>query len=155
MEMSIYLIAPLALDKICRACLSESVNMKPLFGSCLDEMFVNFASIQVHENDGLPNLMCVRCVLLCSRAYAFKQLCEKNDKILKQYISPEFQDQLAKSLIQQEIKEESQEPITDAVITDENPPEFVDVNYIDNGTYKIEVIELFIKFIVTTFLDLG
>lgn len=41
--------------------------------------------------------MCVQCVLQCSRAYTFKQLCEKSDNILRQYISPEFQAQLAQT----------------------------------------------------------
>lgn len=49
----------------------------------------------MHEGDGLPNLMCVQCVLQCSRAYTFKQLCEKSDNILRQYLSVEFQAQLA------------------------------------------------------------
>lgn len=47
MDMSIYLTAPLQLDKICRACLTEKGDMRPLFGACLDEMLVSFASIQV------------------------------------------------------------------------------------------------------------
>lgn len=45
--MSVYLTAPLQLDKICRACLTEKGDMRPLFGACLDEMLVSFASIQV------------------------------------------------------------------------------------------------------------
>lgn len=47
MDMSVYLQSPLRLDKICRACLTEKGDMKPLFGACLDEMLVSFASIQV------------------------------------------------------------------------------------------------------------
>lgn len=47
MDMTIYLTAPLQLDKICRACLTEKGDMRPLFGACLDEMLVSFASIQV------------------------------------------------------------------------------------------------------------
>lgn len=47
MDMSAYLTAPLRLDKICRACLTEKGDMRPLFGACLDEMLVSFASIQV------------------------------------------------------------------------------------------------------------
>lgn len=46
--MSVYLDTPLRLDKICRACLTEKGDMKPLFGACLDEMLVSFASIQVN-----------------------------------------------------------------------------------------------------------
>jgi hypothetical protein len=47
MDMSVYLTAPLRLDKICRACLTEKGDMRPLFGACLDEMLVSFASVQV------------------------------------------------------------------------------------------------------------
>lgn len=47
--------------------------------------------LKVSQGDGFPNLMCVQCVLQCSRAYTFKQLCEKSDNILRQYLSPEFQ----------------------------------------------------------------
>lgn len=48
-DMSVYLTAPLQLDKICRACLTEKGDMRPLFGACLDEMLHSFASIQVIE----------------------------------------------------------------------------------------------------------
>lgn len=47
MDMSVYLTAPLQLDKICRACLTEKSDMRPLFGACLDEMLHSFASIEV------------------------------------------------------------------------------------------------------------
>lgn len=45
--MSVYLTAPLQLDKICRACLTEKGDMRPLFGACLDEMLLSFAAIEV------------------------------------------------------------------------------------------------------------
>lgn len=47
MDMTPYLTAPLQLDKICRACLTEKGDMRPLFGACLDEMLVSFAGIEV------------------------------------------------------------------------------------------------------------
>ncbi|CAH1980639.1 unnamed protein product [Acanthoscelides obtectus] len=101
MDMSIYLSTPLQIDKICRACLSEKGDMRPLFGACLDEMLNSFASIEVHQGDGFPSLMCLQCVLQCSRAYTFKQLCEKSDNILREYLSPEFQQRLAQSVSEQ------------------------------------------------------
>ncbi|GLV46398.1 uncharacterized protein CBL_20740, partial [Carabus blaptoides fortunei] len=85
--------------------------MKPLFGACLDEMLVSFANIQVCEGDGFPNLMCVQCVLQCSRAYTFKQLCEKSDATLRQYLSPEFQEQLSNTIADQQTKQELQEQL--------------------------------------------
>lgn len=45
--MTPYLTAPLQLDKICRACLTEKGDMRPLFGACLDEMLRSFATIEV------------------------------------------------------------------------------------------------------------
>ncbi|KAL3283575.1 hypothetical protein HHI36_006714 [Cryptolaemus montrouzieri] len=115
MDMSVYLAAPLQLDKICRACLSVKGDMRPLFGACLDEMLLSFASLEVKEGDGLPHLMCVQCVLQCSRAYTFKQLCEKSDSILRQYLTPEFQTQLTATLVDQNpFKEEDQQVLEQA-----------------------------------------
>lgn len=72
------------LDKVCRACLGKKSDMRPLFGSCLDEMLTSFASITVARNDGLPECLCVQCVLQVSRAYTFKILCEKSDLKLRE-----------------------------------------------------------------------
>ncbi|KAJ8956848.1 hypothetical protein NQ318_014262 [Aromia moschata] len=152
MDMSVYLTAPLQLDKICRACLTEKGDMRPLFGACLDEMLHSFASIEVSEGDGFPNLMCVQCVLQCSRAYTFKQQCEKSDSILRQYLSPEFQQQLAQSIAdQQQTKSELQEQLqfTDHinnVVIEEDISEFVTYNEDDHldvkeGIYTIETSE--------------
>lgn len=47
MDVNMYINSPLLLDKICRACLMEKGDMKPLFGTCLDEMLMSFASIKV------------------------------------------------------------------------------------------------------------
>ncbi|CAG9767525.1 unnamed protein product [Ceutorhynchus assimilis] len=96
MDLSAYLAAPLQLDKVCRACLMVKGNMRPLFGACLDEMLASFTGIQISQNDGFPRHMCVQCVLQCSRAYTFKQLYEKSNAILRQFVSKEFQDNLKK-----------------------------------------------------------
>ncbi|KAF5269216.1 hypothetical protein FQR65_LT02517 [Abscondita terminalis] len=129
MDMSIYLTAPLPLDRICRACLSEKGDMRPLFGS-RTRRFAKF------------NVRTMRSSM--QQAYTFKQQCEKSDNILKHYVSPEFQEQLTKSLIEHQTKVELQEQLnfvdaTDAVIADEIPGELVNVSYSDDGTYKIEV----------------
>lgn len=47
MDVNMYINAPLVLEKICRACLMEKGDMKPLFGTCLDEMLMSFANIKV------------------------------------------------------------------------------------------------------------
>lgn len=54
--------------------------------------------------------MCVQCVLQCSRAYTFKQLCEKSENILRQYMTPEFQAQL-RAAAEQRTKTELQEQL--------------------------------------------
>lgn len=37
-------------------------------------------------NDGLPQLMCVPCVLQVSRAFTFKQVCQRSDQTLRIYL---------------------------------------------------------------------
>lgn len=74
-------------DKICRGCLGKKGDMRPLFGSCLDSMLRETCAINIYHGDGLPDLMCVQCVLSVSRAFTFKQQCEKNDKCMRLYIS--------------------------------------------------------------------
>lgn len=114
MDIGQYLTAPLQIDKICRACLMERKDMKPLFGACLDEMLQYFTSIDMSPDDDLPHLMCIQCVLQCSRAYTFKQLCEKSDSILRQYQSPAFQALLNQQADEShnQVKKELEEQLT-------------------------------------------
>lgn len=79
-------------DKICRCCLGKKGDMRPLFGSCLDSMLRSVCSVLISQNDGLPDLMCVQCVLSVSRAFTFKQQCEKNDKCMRQYIAKQLEN---------------------------------------------------------------
>lgn len=39
---------------------------------------------QVHTGDGLPETLCVQCVLQVSRAFNFKQVCQRSDANLRQ-----------------------------------------------------------------------
>lgn len=39
------------------------------------------------EGDGFPNQICSQCLQMISRSYSFKQLCEKSDLTLRQYIN--------------------------------------------------------------------
>lgn len=41
--------------------------------------------LQVTPGDGLPEKMCVQCVLQVSRAFTFKQQCERSDTTLRSY----------------------------------------------------------------------
>lgn len=40
----------------------------------------------MQTGDGLPELMCVPCVLQVSRAFTFKQQCQRSDQTLKSYL---------------------------------------------------------------------
>lgn len=86
---TVYLSESLDFTKVCRCCLESKGEMKSLFGTCLDNMFKTVANIDISDSDGLPQQMCVRCVLQVSRAFTFRQQCERSDKILKLYISQE------------------------------------------------------------------
>ncbi|KAL1490426.1 hypothetical protein ABEB36_013125 [Hypothenemus hampei] len=131
MDMTAYLTAPLQLNKICRACLLEKGDMRPLFGACLDEMLQNFSGIQVSENDGFPSLMCVQCVLQCSRAYTFKQLCEKSDGILKQFVSREFQDMLHDYQEQEKSRDQAKKELQEQLTFRSNSPVKIFMNELD------------------------
>ncbi|XP_058460563.1 zinc finger protein ZFP2-like [Malaya genurostris] len=72
--------------EICRGCMVKTQKMRPLFGSSLDSMLMAVTDVKVAENDGYPSQMCVQCVLQVSRAFTFKQQCEKTDATLKEYI---------------------------------------------------------------------
>lgn len=56
--------------------------------------------LQVLEGDGLPQLMCVPCVLQVSRAFTFKQQCQRSDSTLRSFFlemskSPENEGNMA------------------------------------------------------------
>ncbi|XP_065087575.1 zinc finger protein 883-like [Ochlerotatus camptorhynchus] len=74
-------------DEICRSCMTKKDRMRPLFGSSLDSMLMTVANVTVFQEDGYPAQMCVQCVLQVSRAFTFKQQCEKNDATLKAYLN--------------------------------------------------------------------
>lgn len=46
-----------------------------------------FFGEQVSVDDGLPKLMCVPCVLQVSRAFTFKQQCQRSDQSLKSLLA--------------------------------------------------------------------
>lgn len=73
------------LDKVCRGCLGKNGEMRPLFGSYLDNMLRMVAEIEVRVGDGLPQMMCVPCVLQVSRAFTFKQQCQRSDTTLRTF----------------------------------------------------------------------
>ncbi|KAG5883225.1 hypothetical protein JTB14_011417 [Gonioctena quinquepunctata] len=89
----------ISIDKICRTCLSEASNMRSVFSIeestgenlRLFEMLIACASVQVMSNDGLPSQVCLQCVHYITRAFSFKQLCERSDNTLRELLERPFQ----------------------------------------------------------------
>ncbi|KAJ8954977.1 hypothetical protein NQ318_000408 [Aromia moschata] len=79
------------LDRICRTCLLEKANLKPLFEACIVNMLTSFTSVQVLQGDGLPHQICIQCLQSVNKAYTFKQLCEKSDLTLRNYLNLHLQ----------------------------------------------------------------
>nr|XP_023030078.1 zinc finger protein OZF-like [Leptinotarsa decemlineata] len=79
------------LDKICRTCLLEKANLRPLFEDCIANMLMTCASVQVIQGDGLPHQVCTQCLQSINKAYTFKQLCEKSDMTIRNYLSINLQ----------------------------------------------------------------
>lgn len=90
MENTVYLTESLNFNLICRSCLANKGEMRSLFGTCLDDMLKTVANIVISEQDGLPQQMCVRCVLQVSRAFTFRQQCKKSDDVLRLYLKQEI-----------------------------------------------------------------
>uniref|UniRef100_A0A1A9WIG6 Protein krueppel n=1 Tax=Glossina brevipalpis TaxID=37001 RepID=A0A1A9WIG6_9MUSC len=76
----------LELDKICRVCICERKDMRPLFSEKVAEMLMECASVNVEQTEGWPDKICVQCVHSVSRCHAFKMLAERSDKELREYI---------------------------------------------------------------------
>ncbi|XP_026465500.1 zinc finger protein 2-like [Ctenocephalides felis] len=134
MDVNMYINAPLVLEKICRACLMEKGDMKPLFGTCLDEMLMSFANIKVSTEDGLPNLICRQCVLQISRAFAFKQQCERSDNIIRNYVSEDFQKRLVEA--QNELEQQAQMEVNQRLQEDDQVTENVLETIPENEEYQ-------------------
>lgn len=66
-------------------------------------------------NDGLPQLMCVPCVLQVSRAFTFKQVCQRSDQTLRSYLEG----------VEKSLAEERNTESTDAA-NDEQPAQNID-----------------------------
>ncbi|XP_055386117.1 zinc finger protein 813 [Condylostylus longicornis] len=74
------------LDKICRVCLVEKKDMRPLFGELVADMLMEIARVEIENTDGWPDKICIQCVHQVSRCHAFKMRVEKSDEELRNYI---------------------------------------------------------------------
>ncbi|GLV44433.1 Meiotic central spindle [Carabus blaptoides fortunei] len=75
-------------DKICRTCLLEADDMKPLYEECVSdvclvEMLMSCTFVEFAINDGLPSQICRKCLGEITRAYKFAETCDRVDKILR------------------------------------------------------------------------
>lgn len=77
----------LQLDKICRCCLTEKKEMRPLYGELIADMVSECFRISVERMDGWPDKICMQCVHQVCRFHSFKQRVEKCDQQLREYIN--------------------------------------------------------------------
>ncbi|CAK9807261.1 Zinc finger protein 845 [Anthophora plagiata] len=91
--MTEYFDLPVNMNRICRICLTEGTNLSSIF--CTDQEVNDFSglpqkiqacgSIDIHEQDGLPSLICDICIYKASVAHEFRQQCQHSDAKLRMY----------------------------------------------------------------------
>ncbi|KAK9879799.1 hypothetical protein WA026_006859 [Henosepilachna vigintioctopunctata] len=83
------------INNICRSCMGTNAKMQNVFENKeyfknnkmqLADMLMACASVQVTSEDGLPHLMCSSCEGKLITAYDFKQLSEKSDVLLRDFL---------------------------------------------------------------------
>ncbi|KAJ0170338.1 hypothetical protein K1T71_014266 [Dendrolimus kikuchii] len=75
-------------DKVCRACLSQSSNMKSLLTKTKDnrkllDMLCVIGNISINLEDMLPKQVCNDCEIILNKADAFKRRCVESNTYLK------------------------------------------------------------------------
>lgn len=75
-------------EDVCRACLSSDQIVKDLFstqinGIGLDQIFSQCVGTPVHRDDGLPPLMCDRCMDTLQVVHNFQELCHASEQKLR------------------------------------------------------------------------
>lgn len=82
-------ISSQAFDIICRACLSESHNMKSLYTKLKDasgqllDLLKFAANIEINSSDALPKQICDSCEAFLYKSDEFKRRCKESEVILK------------------------------------------------------------------------
>ncbi|XP_025155981.1 zinc finger protein 260 isoform X2 [Harpegnathos saltator] len=94
---SVYFALPLNIDRVCRICLTEGTNLSPIFStnqvendfqgenSLLSQKIQVCGSIEIHEQDGLPSLICDVCAYKARVAHEFREQCQSSDAKLRMY----------------------------------------------------------------------
>lgn len=88
-----YFGLPINMDRACRICLTEGNNLSPIFSanqevnnySGLPQKIQVCGSIEIHEQDGLPSLICDICIYKATVAHDFRQQCQHSDAKLRTY----------------------------------------------------------------------
>ncbi|XP_044727323.1 zinc finger protein 883-like isoform X2 [Chrysoperla carnea] len=73
-------------EKVCRICMKFDETFLSINTFKIIDMIVACASVQIWENDDLPNQICNACFLQLKNAMNFKQLCESSDNAFRQII---------------------------------------------------------------------
>ncbi|XP_029171790.1 zinc finger protein 345-like [Nylanderia fulva] len=81
------------MDRVCRICLTEGTNLSSIFSaneevndfSGLPQKIQVCGSIEIHEQDGLPSLICDVCIYKARIAHEFREQCQHSDARLRMY----------------------------------------------------------------------
>ncbi|PSN44162.1 hypothetical protein C0J52_17428, partial [Blattella germanica] len=93
-----------ALPNICRFCLSQGGVMSAIFADSGQEItslpakIMSCVSIQIYAGDGLPALICHRCLYQVERSYEFKEQCEHSDATLRQFVKKQRMGEVCQAM---------------------------------------------------------
>ncbi|XP_044727325.1 zinc finger protein OZF-like isoform X1 [Chrysoperla carnea] len=73
-------------EKVCRICMKFDKTFLAITSFKIIDMIIACASVQIWENDDLPNQICQACFLQLQNTINFKQLCENSDNTFRQII---------------------------------------------------------------------
>ncbi|XP_044731754.1 zinc finger protein 845-like [Chrysoperla carnea] len=82
--MSICLVADF--EKVCRICMKFDKTFLSITTFKIIDMLIACTSVQIWENDALPNQICHDCFLQLQNTIHFKELCENSDQTFRQII---------------------------------------------------------------------
>ncbi|XP_044727321.1 gastrula zinc finger protein XlCGF57.1-like isoform X1 [Chrysoperla carnea] len=73
-------------EKVCRICMKFDKTFLSIASFKIIDMIIACASVQIWENDDLPNQICQACFLQLQNTINFKELCENSDNAFRQII---------------------------------------------------------------------
>ncbi|XP_044743338.1 zinc finger protein 39-like [Chrysoperla carnea] len=73
-------------EKVCRICMKFDKEFLSINKFKIIEMIIACASVQIWENDDLPNQICNECYLQLQNTIHFKQLCVQSDNTFREII---------------------------------------------------------------------